>query len=168
MFGVVQRRLEFIIHMKINWIFRIISCYFIGYPEKFKGYRFYCPTHSTQFFETDIARFLEDGEISRYDKPLNVVIQEIGVQVPLPITSKEVVPTIVESFDNVEQQANDQSLHDDIITNEPIIKESQQITLRRSQREWRSAISDDYVVILHGSDFDIGTSKDMILVFTSH
>jgi hypothetical protein len=48
------------------------------------------------------------------------------VQVPLPITSKEiVVPTIVESFDNVEQQINDQSLSNEIITNEPIMEEPQ-------------------------------------------
>ena len=33
-------------------------------------------------------------------------IQEVKVQVPLPITSKEiVVPTIVESFDNVEHHS---------------------------------------------------------------
>jgi hypothetical protein len=77
-----------------------------------------------------------------------VVIQEVRVQVPLPITSKEnVVPTIVQSFDNVEQVI-DQSLHDEIITNESIIEELQGIALRRSQRERRSAISDDYVVYL--------------------
>ena len=71
------------------------------------------------------------------------------MQVPLPITSKEiVVPTIVESFDNVEQQINDQSLSNEIITDEPIMEEPQQSTLRRSQRERRPAISDDYVVYL--------------------
>jgi hypothetical protein len=39
-------------------------------------------------------------------------------------------------------------LHNEIITNEPIIKESQEITLRMSQREQRSTISDNYVVYL--------------------
>jgi transposase InsO family protein len=142
--------------------FKTISGYFIGYPAKSKGYRFYCPTHSTKIVETGNARFLENGEISGSDKPQNVVIQEVRVQVPLPITSKEnVVPTVVQSFDNVEQVI-DQSLHDEIITNEPIIEESQEIALRRSQRERRSAISDDYVVYLQESDFDIGTSKDPV------
>jgi transposase InsO family protein len=142
--------------------FKTISGYFIGYPAKSKGYRFYCPTHSTKIVETGNARFFENGEINGSDKPQNVVIQEVRVQVPLPITSKEnVVPTVVQSFDNVEQVI-DQSLHDEIITNEPIIEESQEIALKRSQRERRSAISDDYVVYLQESDFDIGTSKDPV------
>ena len=32
--------------------FRTISGYFIGYPEKYKGYSFYCPDHSTRIVET--------------------------------------------------------------------------------------------------------------------
>jgi hypothetical protein len=138
--------------------FKNISDYFIGYPAKSKGYRFYCPTHSTKIIETGNARFLENGEISGSDKPQNAVIQEVRVQVSLPITSKEnVVPTVVQSFDNVEQVI-DQSLHDEIITNEPIIEELQGIALKRSQRERRSAISDNYVVYLQ--EFD--SSKDPV------
>jgi len=41
---------------------RTISGYFIGYPEKSKGYRFYCPTHSTRIVETGNVRFIENGE----------------------------------------------------------------------------------------------------------
>jgi len=142
--------------------FKTISGYFIGYPAKSKGYRFYRPTHSMKIVETGNARFLENGEISGSDKPQNAVIQEVSVQVSLSITSKEnVVPTIVQSFDNVEQVI-DQSLHDETITNESIIEESHGIALRRSQRERKSAISDDYVVYLQKSDFDIETSKDPV------
>ncbi|GJS83629.1 putative RNA-directed DNA polymerase [Tanacetum coccineum] len=43
---------------------RTISCYFIGYPERSKGYRFYCPNHTTRIVETRDAEFLENGEIS--------------------------------------------------------------------------------------------------------
>ena len=39
------------------------SCYFIGYPEKSKGYRFYCPDRHTKFVETRHAVFLEDDMI---------------------------------------------------------------------------------------------------------
>ena len=109
---------------------------FIGYPMKSKGYRFYCPNHSTKIIKTDNARFIENGEISGSDQLQETNIQEVGVQVPLPITFKEIAaPTIVESFDNVEQQINDQSLPNEITTNEPIMEETQQSTLRRSQRE---------------------------------
>jgi hypothetical protein len=48
---------------------KTISGYFIGYLEKSKGYRFYCPTHSTKIIETGNAKFLENGEISGSDKP---------------------------------------------------------------------------------------------------
>ena len=104
---------------------------------KSKGYRFYCPNHSTKFVEMGNAKLIENGEINGSDqlqkkKKKN---QEVRVQVPLPITSKEiVVPTIVESYDNVEQQINDQSLPNEITTNEPIMEEPQQSTLKRSQR----------------------------------
>ncbi|RVW18958.1 Retrovirus-related Pol polyprotein from transposon TNT 1-94 [Vitis vinifera] len=43
---------------------RMVSGYFIGYPDKSKGYRFYCPNHSVRIVETGNARFLENGEIS--------------------------------------------------------------------------------------------------------
>jgi len=43
---------------------RTISGYFIGYPEKSKGYMFYCPTHSMKIVKTGNARFIENGEIS--------------------------------------------------------------------------------------------------------
>ena len=39
---------------------KIVSCHFIGYPEKSKGYRFYCPDRYTKFVETRHAIFLED------------------------------------------------------------------------------------------------------------
>ena len=86
--------------------FKTISGYFIGYPMKSKGYRFYCPNHSTKIVETGNARFIENGEIRGSDQLQKTNIQEVRVQVPLPITSKEiVVPTIVESFDNVEHHS---------------------------------------------------------------
>jgi hypothetical protein len=39
---------------------KTISCYFIGYPEKSKGFRFYCPGRYTKFVEMRHAIFLED------------------------------------------------------------------------------------------------------------
>ena len=92
---------------------------------KSKGYRFYCPNHSTKIVETGNARFIENGEISGSDQLQKTNIQEVRVQVLLPITSKEiVVPTIVESYDNVEKQIN-QPLPNEITTNEPIMEEPQ-------------------------------------------
>ena len=43
---------------------RTISGYFIGYAEKSKGYRFYCPSHSTRIMESRNEKFLENDLIS--------------------------------------------------------------------------------------------------------
>ena len=34
-------------------------CYFIGYPNHSKGYKFYCPTHGTRIVKSQTAKFLE-------------------------------------------------------------------------------------------------------------
>jgi hypothetical protein len=39
---------------------KIISCHFIGYPDKSKGYRFYCLDRHTKFIEIRHTIFLED------------------------------------------------------------------------------------------------------------
>ena len=61
---------------------RKISGYFIGYPDKSKGYRFYCPNHSLRIVETGNARFLENGEISGSNEPRKVDVEEIRVDIP--------------------------------------------------------------------------------------
>jgi hypothetical protein len=38
---------------------KTVSCHFIGYTEKSKGYRFYCPNRHTKFLEMTHAVFLE-------------------------------------------------------------------------------------------------------------
>ena len=59
--------------------FRTISGYIIGYPEKFKEYRFYCPIHSMRIIKNGNARFIENSEIRRSDKSQNMVIQKVRV-----------------------------------------------------------------------------------------
>src|SRR6185312_7915274 len=43
---------------------KTVSCHFIGYPEKSKGYIFYCPSRHTKFVEIRQAVFLEDSGVS--------------------------------------------------------------------------------------------------------
>ena len=77
-------------------------------------------------------------------------IQEVKVEIPPSITSSQViVPVVVDSVNHPqEEQINDQTPHNDVITNEPVIE------LRRFVRPRRSNISNDYVVYLHESEFD--------------
>jgi hypothetical protein len=49
---------------------KIESCYFIGYPDKPKGYRFYCPKGTIKFVETRNAMFLEEMDALRVGKSI--------------------------------------------------------------------------------------------------
>ena len=42
---------------------RTISGFFICYPKKSKGCRFYCPNHSTGIVESGNAQFIENGQL---------------------------------------------------------------------------------------------------------
>ncbi|KAL2246808.1 UNVERIFIED_CONTAM: Retrovirus-related Pol polyprotein from transposon TNT 1-94 [Sesamum indicum] len=70
---------------------KTVSGYIIGYPEKSKGYRFYCPNHSTRIIETGNARFIENGQISGSEKLRKVDINEIRVEASSPIISNDVI-----------------------------------------------------------------------------
>jgi len=64
---------------------RIISGYFIGYTEKSKGYRFYCPSHSTRIVESRNAKFLENDLISGSDQSQDLIFEKdhSGTQPPI-------------------------------------------------------------------------------------
>ncbi|KAF7838710.1 Retrovirus-related Pol polyprotein from transposon TNT 1-94 [Senna tora] len=47
---------------------RTISAYFVGYAERSKGYKFYCPTHTLKFVESRNAKFLENDTFSGSDQ----------------------------------------------------------------------------------------------------
>ncbi|RVW22816.1 Retrovirus-related Pol polyprotein from transposon TNT 1-94 [Vitis vinifera] len=142
---------------------RTVSGYFIGYPDKSKGYRFYCPNHSVRIIETGNARFLENGEISGSNEPRKVDIEEIRVDIPPPFLPQEIiVPQPVQQVEDNEQNNRDGSLPLENIAIENAVEPPQPALLRRSQRERRPAITDDYVVYLQESDFDIGIRKDPV------
>ena len=46
---------------------RTISGYFVGYVEKSKGFRFYCPYHSLRIVESMNVKFLENNLTSGSD-----------------------------------------------------------------------------------------------------
>ncbi|WZZ03027.1 hypothetical protein YC2023_088948 [Brassica napus] len=79
---------------------RTVSGFFIGYPEKSKGYTFYCPNHGTRIVDSGNARFIENGETSGSGEPRKVDINEIQVKVPSPVVPPEVVVPIVASDSN--------------------------------------------------------------------
>ena len=147
---------------------RTISGYFISYPDKSKGYRFYCPNHSVRIVETGNARFLENGEISGSNEPRKVDVEEIRVDIPpLFLPQEIIVPQLVQQVKENEQHNRDGSLPLENIAIENAVEPPQPAPLRRSQRERRPTIIDDYVVYLQESDFDIGIRKDPVS-FSQH
>ena len=67
---------------------KTVSCHFIGYPEKSKGYRFYCPDRHTKFIETGHAAFLEDQMIRVSMVAREIDLEEKRVFVPTPMTQE--------------------------------------------------------------------------------
>ena len=47
---------------------RTLSGFFISYAKTSKGYRFYCPSHSTRIVELRNVKFLENDMISGRDR----------------------------------------------------------------------------------------------------
>ena len=50
--------------------------------------------------------------------------------------------------------------------NEPIMEEPQEVALRRSQRERRPAISNDYVVYLHETETNLSINDNDPVLFS--
>ena len=67
---------------------KIVSCHFIGSPEKSKGYRFYYPDRHTKFIETGHAAFLEDQMIRGSMVARKIDLEEKRVFVPTPMTQE--------------------------------------------------------------------------------
>ena len=60
---------------------RTITGHFIGYDEKSKGYRFYCPSHTTRIMESRNAKFLENDLVSGSGQFHDNLSEEITIKV---------------------------------------------------------------------------------------
>ncbi|KAL6334103.1 hypothetical protein AAG906_004534 [Vitis piasezkii] len=161
---------------------RTISGYFIGYVERSKGYRFYCPSHSTRIVESRNAKFLEYDLVSGSDQFSNIVSDidhtksqpsissdklfvvhntpqvQTGVEQTIvevqSITKDQPVIEILQVVDNILVDHVDHELPN---TSEQQVEHHTSLeynvaTLRRSTQTKRSAIPSDYVVYLQESD----------------
>jgi hypothetical protein len=76
---------------------KTISCHFIGYPYKSKGFRFYCPDRYIKIVETRHAIFLEDEVIRGSTVPREIQLEEKRVCVPTLMVAEPIfsVPAAV-------------------------------------------------------------------------
>ncbi|KAL0453457.1 UNVERIFIED_CONTAM: hypothetical protein Slati_1323800 [Sesamum latifolium] len=146
---------------------RTISGYFVGYAERSKGYRFYCPLNSTRIVESRNAKFLEDDLISGSDKGLSIR-SNLDHSESQPSTSSNGLIVVVHNTPTVQThveqpiqtipQVDDHEPVDPVVSHiaknveQPVDQqahpENVDATLRRSTRIKRSAISGDYMIYL--------------------
>jgi hypothetical protein len=62
---------------------KTMNCHFIGYPEKSKGFCFYCPDRHTKFVEMRHVVFLEDVMMRGSTVPQEIILEEKWVYCPL-------------------------------------------------------------------------------------
>ena len=60
---------------------RTMSCYFVGYSERSRGFKFY-DSLTRSFFEMGNAKFIEDVELSGREPLRKVVFEEESVSIP--------------------------------------------------------------------------------------
>ncbi|KAL0403765.1 UNVERIFIED_CONTAM: putative mitochondrial protein [Sesamum radiatum] len=158
---------------------KTISGYFVGYAERSKRYRFYCPSNSTRIVESRNAKFLEDGLISESDKGLSIR-SNLDHSESQPSTSNNglivvvhntpTVQTRVEQPIQIVPQVDDHEPVDPVVPHipknvkQPVDQqappENVDATLRRSTRIKRSAIPSDYMVYLQESEFNVRAKND--------
>ncbi|KAM0956474.1 hypothetical protein COP2_025366 [Malus domestica] len=103
---------------------KTVSCFFIGYSERSKGFRFYCPNnHETKIVDTERAMFMEnDMEFDSgtrkddiiFDEEFEMMIESqptsTSVEEPTPIPVTELngspIEEIKEAEDNLHQAQN--------------------------------------------------------------
>ncbi|CAL8993086.1 unnamed protein product, partial [Prunus brigantina] len=146
---------------------KTLSCFFIGYPNRTKGYRFYCPNNSTRFMETQRAIFIEDeiesdteenfdfDEILENKEPAEKenMLRDITILPFTVLNDKQVSPN-----HDLTTEVPQIALEDmQIDQQEP---QPHNLELRRSQRTKRPALSNDFFVFLQESEHDINTTED--------
>ena len=135
---------------------RTVSCYFIGYFERSRGYKFYDPT-TKSIFETGNARFFEDVEFDGGDKDRDFIFEEEYVDIPTAVINidQALILDIVQEAD-----PNQNNIQETPALEEQTLPPLEPTPLRRSTREMRSAVLDDYIVFLQEYEFDIGAVED--------
>jgi hypothetical protein len=64
---------------------KTVSCHFIDYPEKLKGFCFYCSDKYTKFIETRHDVILEDEMMRGSMVAQEIILEEKRVCVPTPM-----------------------------------------------------------------------------------
>lgn len=51
-------------------------CYFVGYPHRSKGYKYYCRSQNTRIVECTNVKLFENGNFSGSTKGIDIIFEE--------------------------------------------------------------------------------------------
>ncbi|KAA8530397.1 hypothetical protein F0562_005106 [Nyssa sinensis] len=108
-------------------------------------------------FETGNARFFEDVEFDGGDKDRDFIFEEEYVDIPTVVidVDQASIPDIVQEAD-----PNQNNIQEPLIPKEQTLPPSEPTPLRRSTKERKSAVPNDYIVFLQEHEFDIDPLPD--------
>nr|XP_009758388.1 PREDICTED: uncharacterized protein LOC104211087 [Nicotiana sylvestris] len=97
------------------------SCFFIGYPDHSKGFRFFCPERGTRIIESINAKFLEH-DVCDCDCSCGkeIVLKEKEVIVLIPIIHEKVVNQLIHEGENQGNNDVDPIVLEQNVHNEPL------------------------------------------------
>jgi hypothetical protein len=75
-----------------------VSHHFIGYPEKYKGFRFYCPDRHTKYVKMRHTIFLEDEMMKGSTVPREISLEEKRVYVPTSMIHELILSVHVQEY----------------------------------------------------------------------
>ncbi|RDY12927.1 hypothetical protein CR513_02208, partial [Mucuna pruriens] len=112
------------------------------------------------------ARILEEVEFGKEENIRNIIFEEESVneigQVLVPITVQEITPIIGDNVQTIVLDIVSKQDYDEALPQTPIEQpqQCQEVPLRRSIRERRHAIPDNYIVFLQEHEDGNGLTKD--------
>ena len=103
------------------------------------------------------ARFFEDVEFDGGDKDRDFAFEEEYVDIPTAVIDidQAPIPDIVQEVD-----PNQNNIQEPPVPKEQTLPPLEPTPLRRSTRERRSALLDDYIIFLQEHEFDFGAVED--------
>ena len=141
---------------------RTLSCYFVGYFEQSRGYKF-CDASAKIIFETGNAVFFEDNEFVGGDKVTSIIFEEDCLTMPLIVHNNDLDKKSLDIVETIFQENDDNQEYSipEIQTQKP----QESIPLRRSTREKKRAIPDGYFVYLQEHKVDMSIEEDDPITF---
>ncbi|TQE08812.1 hypothetical protein C1H46_005583 [Malus baccata] len=149
---------------------RTTTCYFIGYSEKSKGYKFYCPQAYSRIQETNNVVFLEDQDVAdmvaetfEFEELAQITDDAATndcLQIPIfsntPSAIRDEDTEMTENEMQPIAEDNPASMSEEIqeLNHQPV-----QQPVRHSTRVKKPTLSNDYVY-LQEHEFDLGDIDD--------